>query len=267
MEMNRLQVNRYYLKMDARARIARSKPNALVVGMILVAAYLLLEMLIPGVLGLSNIPIELPEQITSYDAYMAAMEKVSEQMEAFLRAYRPSAIAVVIAAALLLMHKLLEIGYSIYALHISRDEKAEYENLLDAFPIFGRLFVLLLMQWAIILVFSALLIVPGLIFAYRYRQAIYLLVEHPEYSPVRCLKESGRIMRGHKAELFMVDLSFLGWILAQNLLPVVSVLIAMWVIPYRSITYSNYYCCVAGPRKTPDGKPITDASFTDLPDA
>ena len=263
--MNPLPINRPYLKLDAKTRIMRSKPSALVMGMILIAVFLVLEMLIPSVLGLNQIPIDMPEKVTSYDAYMAAVEKMNEQMEAFLRAYRPSAIAVILALLLYLMHEMLSVGFQIYALHIARDEKADYGNLLDAFPIFGRVLALLILQAVIVSVFSLLLIIPGVIMHYRYRQAMYLLIEHPEDSPVQCLKKSAALMKGRKGELFALDLSFLGWVLLQSLLPYAGTIIGIWVMPYTAITYARYYTILSGPRTTPDGKPFTDGEYTDLP--
>ena len=52
---------------------------AIVVSMILMAIFLVLEMLVPSVLGLNNIPVEMPESVTSYDAYMAAVEQMNER--------------------------------------------------------------------------------------------------------------------------------------------------------------------------------------------
>ena len=267
MEMVSLPINRFLLKTDAKTRIARSKPNALLVGAILMAAFLVIEMLIPGVLGLTNLPIEIPERIDSYDAYMAASEQASEQLLAFFESYHPSALALGLTGLLLLMHEMLRVGFSVYGLHIARDEKAEVANLLDGFSMFGRALVLIVLQWVIVSALSMLLIFPGVIMAYRYRQAVYLLIEHPDYSPVRCLQESARLMRGRKAELFVLDLSFLGWVLAQSFVPYVGTLIGVWVLPYKEITYANYYCILTGPKTTPDGKPFEEGDYTDIPDA
>lgn len=265
--MKPLPINRPYLKLDAKTRIARSRPNAIVVSMILMAIFLVLEMLVPSVLGLNNIPVEMPETVTSYDAYMAAVEQMNEQMLAFFESYHPSAIALFLSGLLLLMHEMLRAGFQIYALHLARDEKADYGNLLDAFPIFGRVFSLLVLQAVIVLALSLLFIVPGVIMSYRYRQALYLLVEHPEYSPVRCLRESGRLMKGRKGELFVLDLSFLGWVILQNLIPIAGTILGIWVMPYMAVTYARYYTILTGPRTTPDGKPFAEGDFTDLPDA
>lgn len=72
--------------------------------------------------------------------------------------------------------------------------------------------------WLLLLVnvktclWALLFIVPGIVAAYRYRQAWFLRNEHPDWSPSQCLAESGRMMRGYKGRAFMLDLSYLGWI-------------------------------------------------------
>ena len=42
---------------------------------------------------------------------------------------------------------------------------------------------------------------------------------------------SRRRLRGHRIELFLLDLSFLGWALLL-LLPLVGILVGVWVLPY-----------------------------------
>lgn len=81
-----------------------------------------------------------------------------------------------------------------------------------------------------------LFVIPGIVASYRYRQALYLLLDHPEMGIMECISESKRMMRGHKAELFILDLSFLGWSLL-TIIPFVSV----YVLPYMQSTYAIYY--------------------------
>ena len=72
------------------------------------------------------------------------------------------------------------------------------------------------------------------------RQALYLLLDHPEMGVTECIRESKRLMRGHKAELFILDLSFIGWALL-SVIPFVSI----YTIPYTEATYALYYCQLA----------------------
>ena len=56
------------------------------------------------------------------------------------------------------------------------------------------------------------------------------------------------MMNGRKGELFVLDLSFLGW----NLLTVIP-FVSIFVIPYTNFTYVNYYLALRD-MPSPDGE-------------
>ena len=69
-------------------------------------------------------------------------------------------------------------------------------------------------------------------------------------------------MRGHKWELFVLDLSFLGWMLVQFLLSP----FAIWLRPYQSLTYANYYRALRGePIPAAKNRPFTEGEYTEMP--
>ena len=68
--------------------------------------------------------------------------------------------------------------------------------------------------------------------------ANYVLANHPEMTAREALNESKRITMGHKGELFVLGLSFLGWqILATFTLGILYI----WLLPYIQATYANFY--------------------------
>lgn len=69
-----------------------------------------------------------------------------------------------------------------------------------------------------VFLWSLLFVIPGIVAAYRYRQAWYLKVENPEWSAAKCLAESGNMMKGCKWRAFSFDLSYAGWALAAILM-------------------------------------------------
>ena len=92
---------------------------------------------------------------------------------------------------------------------------------------------------------SILFIIPGIIAAYRYRLALYLLLDHPEMSAMDCIRESKRIMSGNKGQLFVLDLSFIGWWILAGI-PIVGLFVRVWVVPYTQMTYALYYTTLTG---------------------
>ena len=89
-----------------------------------------------------------------------------------------------------------------------------------------------------IFLWTLCLIIPGVIKSFSYSMVPYIMVEHPEYSVQMCTQESSRIMQGHKIELFMLYLSFIGWIL----LSIISCGIGFfWLIPYMNTAQAAFY--------------------------
>jgi len=107
---------------------------------------------------------------------------------------------------------------------------------MDGFQHFLKIIGLNIVSGIFVFLWSLLFVIPGIVASYRYRQALYLLLDHPEMGIMECIRESKRLMRGHKAELFVLDLSFIGWALL-SIIPFVSV----YTLPYTESTYALYY--------------------------
>lgn len=107
---------------------------------------------------------------------------------------------------------------------------------------FGGTLLLGLLQTVFILLWSLLFIIPGIIKSYAYAMAFYIKVDNPSYGWSECLKASTAMMKGHKMELFVLDLSFLGWYIVGALCLGVGTL---WVAPYHSATHAQYYRSLA----------------------
>lgn len=85
---------------------------------------------------------------------------------------------------------------------------------------------------------SLLLIVPGIIKGYSYSMALYIWAENKEMGALEAIKKSQQMMDGHKMDYFVLQLSFIGWILLTY---VTFGLAGIYVIPYISATIINFY--------------------------
>ncbi len=84
---------------------------------------------------------------------------------------------------------------------------------------------------------SLLFLIPGIIKGYEYAMIPYILAENPNISTQRTFELSKEMMRGRKWDLFMVDLSFIGWKLLASIAIVGHVLLN----PYLEATYAEIY--------------------------
>ena len=112
------------------------------------------------------------------------------------------------------------------------------ESLFSGFKSYGDIVSLGFMTWLLTFLWSLLFIIPGIIKSYAYSQAYYVKAEHPEYNWRQCLDESEEMMRGYKFSYFILQLSFIGWIIVGALACGVGTL---WVSPYAECTYANFY--------------------------
>jgi len=132
--------------------------------------------------------------------------------------------------------------YVMYA--ILRGEKVDIGGMLFAgFQRFWDAVALNLLQSIFIALWSLLFVIPGIIKGLSYSMAFYILADNPEMSGKDALDASKQLMNGHKAELFMLQLSFIPW----YLLTVVTCGIAgIYVVPYVEATTVNFYRDIAG---------------------
>ena len=103
---------------------------------------------------------------------------------------------------------------------------------------FGGTFLIGFLSQLFVALWSLLFLIPGIVKSYAYSMAYYVKLDHPDYGWKACIDESRRLMNGHKWEKFVLDLSFLGWILVGALCLGVGTL---WVTPYMAATEVHFY--------------------------
>lgn len=122
-----------------------------------------------------------------------------------------------IAVLSLLMNVVLGVGFTLYCMAIRRGERSEFLTLFDGFSFVGKVIGLSLLIALFTFLWSLLFFIPGIIAGYRYRFAMYNLCENPEISILEALDMSKQQTYGYKGQLFMLDLSYLGWFLLASL--------------------------------------------------
>ena len=94
---------------------------------------------------------------------------------------------------------------------------------------------------------TLLFIIPGIIKGFSYSMAMFILAENKGMSAREAINRSKTMMHGHKMDMFVLELSFIGWML----LGMVTLGIAyIWVMPYMSATYINFYNKIKGVEAT-----------------
>lgn len=187
---------------------------------------------------------------------------------------RNKAIVYIIMVIVGIVGVLLNIGYTRIALQVHRRELVPMESLLEGFQIPGRAIGLRLLRALLMLMWTYAILIPAIILlsipitpldrmtesdtwfvvymvvllivavavstavSYRYWGATFILLDHPDYTVRECIRAATEMTRGHRMELFLLDLSLLPW----NLLCILTAgILYIWKMPYIAAVYAGAY--------------------------
>ncbi len=128
-------------------------------------------------------------------------------------------------------------------------------NVFDGFNYFWGAFKVTFLTSLFTFLWTLLFIVPGIIKAYSYSMALYIYADNPDMGALDAINKSREIMNGHKMDLFVLMLSFIGW----GLLSVITFgIVGIYAIPYISATYAGFYRSLCDNTQTPEQAFTTD---------
>ena len=249
---------RLQLKGEAKRLVTSAKPSPLLMTLIYVGITLVISLLLTAILTLyisvdgytDEIQSSMQDVVRSSDAvsydelvdeiYSDPVVKANIQklVDSYI-SYLTNPVAVLLTLALMFISGILGIGLTVFSLNTTNGTSS-FSDILGGFSFILRLILYWILTSIFVFLWSLLFVIPGIIASYRYRMALYLIIEHPEMSVLECIRESSRMMKGHKAELFIMHLSFIGWYLLMGL-PYVGYAAQIWVMPYYQITNALYY--------------------------
>ena len=235
------QIDRLQMKRDAKEVMWKHQPSVYLVALV----YLLVSYL----LTLLSTRLMYPQ--AQIEALLRAGTD-AEWYQALLALSQQSAGARLLNIAIEIMSAMLGVGFTSFCLNAARGVAAGFGSLFDAFENFVHLLLLMILIGVFVFLWSLLLVVPGIIAAYRYSMAVYIMLDNPDKGALECIRESKHLTYGHKGELFFLDLTFIGWYLLAAI-PFVSV----YVEPYVRLTKSNYYRVLSGRWDAPEHVDVT----------
>ena len=130
------------------------------------------------------------------------------------------------------------LGFTILFMNRIREKEVSLKNIFEGFKSFPKSFLLLLLQFIFVFLWSLLLIVPGIIKALSYSMCFYILNDNPGMKPIDAINKSKVMMKGYKGKLFLLGLSFIGWYLLGILTLGIGY---FWLTPYVGLSMANMY--------------------------
>ncbi|MCR5741866.1 MAG: DUF975 family protein [Gammaproteobacteria bacterium] len=121
----------------------------------------------------------------------------------------------------------------------AKDEKIDIGDLFSGFNNFANVVLAFLLANIYIFLWSLLLIVPGIIKSFAYALVPYLLSKDENLNGPDAIDMSKELMKGHKWDLFVLHLSFIGWDILNVL--TLGILGLLYVNPYYYQALYNFY--------------------------
>lgn len=273
--------NRYEAKMRAKESMRNTQPSYILVTLIY---FLLTNFLVSMVMYFLPNPIQKVQEllIMGYQDVGQVFQYVYAQMAPVLPVY------IGVSIVLNLYNIVMGFGYTSYALRLARNEQPGYAHLLDGFAkiwrvlwktilesifvflwglpfmvaggialaivIIQEMYGLLALYWFLIMAALVVMAMRG----YSYQLSSYFMLDDPDCTAREAITRSKRAMKGWRWEAFVLDMSFIGWLLLAMVIsgivgyfvPILGTIAAgvfsLWLTPYMNATAANFYDSVTG---------------------
>lgn len=246
MEWSRAQIKRYAkneLKQSYGLSIGVGIVNALIAGAVSVVAGIVLAVtLLPSYLALFRYRRGVPERILLQFIGSLIVGPLLFYIVMFLYSF--------------FVTNILAVGKTRFFVQAPRGDR-NFSYLFSCFKKnYKNTMVTMLLVQLFIFLWSLLFIIPGIIKSYEYRMIPYLLADNPELGWREAFAQSKQMSDGHKWEMFVLDLSFLGWVLLFSLgsailsfIPILGIVASFaiyFLLPYIEATWAQYYFVLSG---------------------
>ncbi|WP_028403231.1 DUF975 family protein [Ectobacillus panaciterrae] len=146
----------------------------------------------------------------------------------------------------LLVISALTLGENALYLKVTKDEKVSVGMIFSFFSnssSYGKAIIYYILSGLYLILWTLLLIVPGIIKSFSYAMAPYILIEESDLTANQAITKSRQMMDGYKWKLFCLYLSFAGWFI----LSIITIGIGfLWLIPYCQASVAHFYHEVKG---------------------
>ena len=137
----------------------------------------------------------------------------------------------------------VQLGYSIYLLKQYHRLETSISDLFSQFYRFGTGFAQKFLVVLYTTLWTLLFIIPGIVKAFSYAMTPFILADNSNLTANQAITRSRELMNGHKRELFVLSLTFIGWEILGALTLGIGML---WVVPYKNAAYAAFYRQISG---------------------
>lgn len=167
-------------------------------------------------------------------------EEVVQQLPQFVLSMLAAlgSVASILALVQFIIGGPVQLGYAQILLKQYHGVEYEMNDLFARFQDFKQGFLQSFLRGLYCALWGLLFIVPGIIAYYKYFMTPYLMADNPGMTAKEAIAASTELMEGHKGELFVLGLTFIGWDILAGLTLGIGYL---WLNPYKHAAYTAFY--------------------------
>lgn len=139
----------------------------------------------------------------------------------------------------------IQLGYARYLLRQHDHASFDLPDMFSQFDRFKDGFLQRFLRGLYTILWGLLLVIPGIVKNYAYSMTPFIMIENPQMSASEAITASKELMNGHKGELFMLDLSFIGWDILAGLTANIG---CIFLSPYRHAAHAAFYKNITAPK-------------------
>lgn len=157
-----------------------------------------------------------------------------------------ASMAGLLSLTALILGGVVELGYAKFLLKQYDKKELQFSDLFSQFDRFGTGFAQKFLRTLYTCLWTLLFVIPGIVKGLSYAMTPFILEEHPEMTASEAIKVSMRLMDGHKMDLFILGLTFIGWQILACLTMGIGFL---FLNPYMNAAYAAFYRSISGQRQ------------------
>ena len=154
-----------------------------------------------------------------------------------------ASFAGLLGLASFLIGGVVELGYAKFLLKQHDKKELRFADLFSQFDRFGTGFAQKFLRILYEFLWALLFIIPGIVKSFSYAMTPFILEDHPEMTASEAINASKKLMDGHKMDLFILSLTFIGWEILACLTLGIGFL---FLNPYMNAAYAAFYRDISG---------------------
>lgn len=178
--------------------------------------------------------------------YLNDSELTMESIKAYfrealeiLKSYETPGWVSLVSVICFLVSMPLIVGCARFFIGLTRGEEVRLSVIVEPYKNSPQIVALNIYTSILVLLQLFLFVIPGIIAAYRYALANYIVAEDEDISFTEAVTMSKEMMYGYKFKLFLMQLSFIGWFILS--LFTCGILTVVFVGPYYNVAMAEFY--------------------------